>query len=635
MKHRKKEVFIMSKMFKKCFCYTVAFALLASSLTACSTSTDSDSSTQQEASTSTSTEASTTLSAPLVTLDASEGVVAVQFKGETPTGATALFQVSLPEDADYADLDTSKAVLQMTDGDGYYVSEFENPVVNLDPEAWDNGSYLFNFDETAITALFTRAKIRGNESDIYSMGGPDWTAFGGNGNGQYYYNLTLSGLTYQGEPIPDTTFRVCYYAYGRDASDKARITLTDYINVYDYEEAGAQQRTLAEAGQDVVAQDTPVWTWVGEDYEGIPLLCDPEQDDFYITWPEGIDASNLSASDVHVTLYGEYGDVLSLVPDSEYYVYSEAVETQIALPYVHMAFTPVYTRMEISVDVSALSGADKLNFDTLETSYDIASVYTYQVQHGGLNPNGNVLCYQFYGIDEDSLTSWSQLLYGFEYALFTENEDGERLYYSEADGGSYVTDVADATTYDATGPEDLNIHLWNETVVYDTTWRVENEDGTFTYRTEEKTVNGEEVTLNKEVVKGWDGNDLRGVQYSPTEARANGLSPAKGYAFPQTDDFYEKYQEYNFGHDYWVAHSMWPWVEGIEVGWLTSPSDGKASWNGLEKGYNFEYGSDGSYPEWSAPEAQETENWWPWLRSGFPEGMWEAVDAANADTYSK
>ena len=66
---------------------------------------------------------------------------------------------------------------------------------------------------------------------MYSEGGPDWTAFGGNGNGQYYFNLTVSGLTYQGLPVPDSTFRVCYYVYGRDASDKARITLADYINV--------------------------------------------------------------------------------------------------------------------------------------------------------------------------------------------------------------------------------------------------------------------------------------------------------------------------------------------------------------------------------------------------------------------
>ena len=122
---------------------------------------------------------------------------------------------------------------------------------------------------------------------------------------------------------------------------------------------------------------------------------------------------------------------------------------------------------------------------------------------------------------------------------------------------------------------------------------------------------------------------------TPTEARANGLKPAAGYAFPQTDDFYEKFKDYNFGHDYWVAHSMWPWVEGIERGWLTNADDMHATWNGLNKGYHFEYGSDGRYPDWIAPEADGRDNWWPWLRNGFPDGMWDAVVAANADTYRK
>lgn len=445
----------------------------------------------------------------------------------------------------------------------------------------------------------------------------------------------MSGLTYHGLPVPDSTFRVCYYVYGRDASDKARITLADYINVYDYEETGAQKRTLEENGQKAASGDGAVWTWAGDDYEGKPILCDTDQDDFYITWPEGVDASSLTASDVTVVLYGQYGDELRLKPDSDYYVYGDGSETQIAVPYVHMAFTPVYTNMVVSVDRTAVSGAESIAEEELSHNYDIASVYVYQVQHGGLNPNGAVLVYQFYGFDEDTLTDWSQLMHGFEYALFIENEDGTRAYYSEENGGSLVDFAEDAAYYDATGAQDLNIRLWDQAVIYDTTSAVENEDGTKTYKTETKTVNGEEITFNKVVLTGWDGNDLRGVQFTPTEARANGLKPAAGYAFPQTDDFYEKFKDYNFGHDYWVAHSMWPWVEGIECGWLTTPDDMHASWNGLDKGYGFEYGSDGCYPDWTAPEAEGNANWWPWLRNSFPEGMWDAVDAADADTYGK
>lgn len=569
-----------------------------------------------------------------ITLDASEGVVAANTSGAAAvTGAVAYFNLTMPEETVIDDVNTEAVTLAMTAGDGYCVDEFTDPVVRLDEAVWSEGRYEFHFDETEVEKLFTRTKVRGSESEVYSEGGPDWTAFGGNGNGQYYFNLTVSGLTYQGLPVPDSTFRVCYYVYGRDASDKARITLADYINVYDYEDTGAEKRTLAETGRNAGTGNGIAWTWIGADYEGKPILCDTEQDDFYITWPEGVDASALTASDVTVTLYSQYGDEQRLVPDSEYYVYSDSRETQIAVPYVQMAFTPVYTNMVISVDRAAVSGADDAAEEAFTQSYDIASVYVYQVQHGGLNPNGAVLVYQFYGFDEDTLTDWSQLMHGFEYALYIENEDGTKAYYSEENGGCLVDSADAAALYDAAGAQDLNIRLWDQAVIYDTTSVIENEDGSKTYRTETKTVNGENITFNKIILTGWDGNDLRGVQMMPAEARANGLKPAAGYAFPQTDDFYEKFKNYNFGHDYWVAHSMWPWVEGIERGWLTNADDMHASWNGLDKGYHFEYGSDGRYPDWSAPEAEGSDNWWPWLRDGFPDGMWEAVDAANADTY--
>ncbi len=577
------------------------------------------------------TSASSEMPTLSVTLDASESVVATHLREATATGATATFKLELPDGVSAEDLDYSAAQIAMTDGDGYYVDEFVDPVVALDASGWEDGEYVFEFDDEQIAALFTRAKIRGSQSDVYSEGGPDWTAFGGNGNGQYYFNLTVSGITYNGEALEDATFRVCYYAYGRDASDKARITLSDYINVYDYEESGAQERTLADQGTEVDAADTPTWTWVGDTSEEKPVLCDTEQDDFYVTWPEGTDASALTAEDVEIVLYSQYGDEVALEANKDYFVYTSEGETQIALPYVNMAFTPVFTTMSISVDEDAIS---TVSAEDLTQEYDIASVYIYQVQHGGLDPNGAVLTYQFYGFDEESLTDWSQLMHGFGYALYVEDENGNRQYYSEENGGSYVDSAEEATIYDATGENDLNIQLWNEAVLYDTTVAVENEDGTMTYRTEVKTVDGEEVTFIKEITEGWDGDDLRGVQMTPSEAKANGLKAAPGYAFPQTDDFYEEFEAYNFGHDYWVAHSMWPWVEGIEQGWLTDPSAKQAGWNGLEKGYDYQYDGDGEYPEWTVEEAQDNEDWWPWLRSEFPDEMWDAVDRSNADKYN-
>ena len=571
-----------------------------------------------------------------ITLNASESVVATLYSRETTvTGATAEFTIELADGADIADVDFSNVTVAMSEGDGYYISEFVDPIVTLDSEGWsEDGTYTFSFDDDTVAALFTRDTVRGSESDVYSTGGPDWSQFGGNGNGQYFFNLTVSGITYQGEEIEDATFRVCYYVYGRDASDKARITLSEYINVYDYEEDGAEEVTVSDAGIDTEAEDdTAVWTWVGDDYAGVPILCDTLQDDFYITWPDDVDASSLTAEDITITLYSQYGDEYVLTPDSDYYIYTDGSVTQLALPFVYMPFTPVYTDMVISIDESAVDVPDSFDTDTLTISYDIASVYVYEIQSGGLDTNGAVLSYQFYGFDEDSLTDWSQIMNGFEYVLYIEGDDGTIQYYSEENGGTLVTDLEDATAYDATGAEDLNIRLWNQTVIYDTTVTVEDEDGNIIYRTETKEVDGEEITFIKSVEYGWDGEDLRGVLMSPSEATANGLVAADGYCFPQSDDFYELYEAYDYGHDYWVAHSMWPWVEGIEVGWLTSSDDGKASWNGLEKGYGYEYDSDGSYPDWTAEEAQEVDDWWPWLRSGFPEDCWDAIDAALSDLY--
>ena len=63
---------------------------------------------------------------------------------------------------------------------------------------------------------------------------------------------------------------------------------------------------------------------------------------------------------------------------------------------------------------------------------------------------------------------------------------------------------------------------------------------------------------------------------------------------------------------------MWPWVEGIERGWLTNADDMHASWNGLDKGYHFEYGGDGRYPDWSAPKQRAAITGGPGSETVFP-----------------
>ena len=62
---------------------------------------------------------------------------------------------------------------------------------------------------------------------------------------------------------------------------------------------GPKKRTLAETGRNAGTGNGIAWTWIGADYEGKPILCDTEQDDFYITWPEGVDASALTVFGCH------------------------------------------------------------------------------------------------------------------------------------------------------------------------------------------------------------------------------------------------------------------------------------------------------------------------------------------------
>ena len=569
-----------------------------------------------------------------VNLNASESVIAVNSPGMmgesvTPTGASAVISIS----GDLSNIDYSNAVLKLTDGDGYYANEFGDPEIQLDETAWNNGSYTLNFDDETIATLFTRETVTVDDT----TGGPGWTQFGGNGNGQYFFNLAVSGLKNGDEEIPEQTFRVCYYVYNRDGSDKARVTLADYINVYDYEtdESLVEEKSLSDWGLSVTADKTPVWTWIDDETAGksttingtVPVLCDTEQDDFYLTWPEGVDASNLSASDVTIKLTGAYGDELVLNADSDYYVYSSESETQIALPYVYMAFTPVYNSMTISVDSAAIDG--DVDETDLSQTYEVASVYVYELQHGGLAEEGAVLCYQFYGFDESTVNSTSQLMNSFEYVLMRYDDNGDKLYYSESDE---VSDYNKADRYQA-DEELFGTKFWNQSILYNTKVDEILEDGTKVYGT--TVVDGREyykvIPNGADDDFGWDGMDLRGVLKTATEAYENGLRPAAGYAFANTDDFAERFAKYNYGHDYWVAHSMWPWVEGVEVGWMNDPAEYKGGFQDItsEEYGAYTYEGDGEYPDWTAPEASDAaENeWWPWLREkGAHSDLFEALD---------
>ncbi len=155
------------------------------------------------------------------------------------------------------------------------------------------------------------------------------------------------------------------------------------------------------------------WIWVGDtsaDFlggEAKPVLCDNRQDDFFITWPEGTDASGLTANDVTITLRNQHGVSYQLKSEGEhiqYAVFSSTEEAQVAVTFQHAAFTPVFTTMTIAVDGGGL---------TASKTYDIASVNAYMVQQGGggITVDGTVTAYSYYGYEGLSVGNAVQATY--------------------------------------------------------------------------------------------------------------------------------------------------------------------------------------------------------------------------------
>ncbi|MCC2703313.1 hypothetical protein LK481_18905, partial [Erysipelatoclostridium ramosum] len=74
-----------------------------------------------------------------------------------------------------------------------------------------------------------------------------FSPLGGDGNGNYYINIGVGGLTYNGLPLKETTFRIHVYSFGR--------TFT------------------IESNGSLINDTQPLWTTDTEG--GEPVLCDP------------------------------------------------------------------------------------------------------------------------------------------------------------------------------------------------------------------------------------------------------------------------------------------------------------------------------------------------------------------------
>lgn len=379
-----------------------------------------------------------------------EVTVAGMVEGESQKGEFVLTEdtvtVALKLDGiDDSLIDSSASVVRLLEGDGYYLTDyhFEDDVLS---GAWSGG-------ETTYTVSSER--FGGNFSEL-----------GGDGNGNYYANIGVSGLTYNGLPLAEATFRVHVYAFGR--------TFT------------------IESNGSLINDTQPLWTTTAEN--NIPVLCDAYPDYLNITWPIDFDASALTAEDFTLTMRGDYGDELVLEPGTDFTVETDRDQTEIAVNYIYWANIPVYKTLRVEVNTENLTwDAQKYTVTEISHDYDIASVYTYYIMSGGMQGTQK---WTYYGVD--GLTEWAQAFVIPTYTLTYTDESGVVSYYTEDENGNGMfTDAADdAMEFDS--QEDNHCQVVDNTGsferVYDQTAEVEV-DGV-TYTLDKAYANADNMPLN-------------------------------------------------------------------------------------------------------------------------------------------
>lgn len=419
------------------------------------------------------------------------------------------------EGLDDSKIDSSNAVVRLLPGDGYYADELVLKADKLEG-TWQNGTLEYTLRE---------GDLEWNVGDYRYLdenSGREWSILGGDGNGCYTFNLEVSGITYGGKSVDAASFQVKVYIWGRTGTDLAP-TIAD-LEAENHLPSGTSQ------SQEIQ------WSWGGEqgDFLGAeakPILCDDKQDDFFITWPTGTDASALTADDVTIVLSTQYGERYQLKSAGEhiqYAVFSSEGETQIAVTFRHAAFTPVFHTMTIEVDNGSGLTASK--------TCDIASVYSYMVQQGGggLTVDGVVTAYSYYGYEGLSVANAVPATYTLSYT----DESGKTWYYNRSGGLSEAVEKTsvgfmgetrvtlaapdDAEVFDAMGEEDCDVQFVVNTLLVKTRLG----------KTEVRTVDGEDIVFNKEYTSGqigsWDG-----VTLAPGYVRASGFSPNQQWAWSQ------------------------------------------------------------------------------------------------------
>lgn len=449
------------------------------------------------------------------------------------SNTSAVLTLKLPDGSavDDRNIDVTDARVRVSEGDGYN-ADFLTLKADTLEGSWTDGQLTFTLESGDLEW--------NNGSYPVDNGGIEWSAIGGDGNGHYNLTFTVSGIKYNGETIEDQSFPVHIYIYGREfSSRKSPDGQIKTIEEQGNGAAGYDDLVLPEAEfsppeTQPNTDNSAVWTWIGDGEK--PILCDYLTDNFYISWPEGTDASALVNSDITITLHSKYGDTLVLNPGEDYSIQTGTMETQISVPYVYWPFTPVYTTMEICVDTQNVTGPE--GGTILTKTYDIASVYTHMVQSGGgMDRDLTVVCYQFFGLK--NLTSWEQVVSpAYYYFAYKSPDAGAKdpweYYYAEDENGTpYITEnQEEAKTSDACGADEKNLQLLGNVVF------------TTAHDTDplEVEIDGKAYTFTK-VYSG-------GKTILPDKT----LEPSDGYVLTPSQN--------------WDTHQRWAWLFINGQGWL-------------------------------------------------------------------
>jgi hypothetical protein len=465
----------------------------------------------------------------------------------------------LGSDVDDSLIDCSNAVVSIGEGSGYFQDEYILNATTL-TGTWTNGKYEYTLTDNDI-----EFNNWGYDTTVDYNSDREWSIMGGDGNGVYHINLEVSGIVYDGVEVPAATFPVVVYAYGRSAVNIG--ISNEYVpNTYDTSfTSGLKQG------------DEIKWTWRSENVDAMiddkPYMNDLYTDYISVVWPEGTDATGITADDVTVTLHDGYGEnytlsTLTNYGEEEYAVIANSGETVIAITYQQWAFYPVYSTMTVSVDNGELSAT---------RDFDIASVATNMTQTGGggVTIDHTVTCYNFYGVAGMTLENAANT----SYTLSTEI-DGKTMFYAEKDGVGYLTaDSSEAWKGD--GTEKYNIDVRGNVVYVET--RLDT--------TEEKTVDGVTYTFNQ---------NLGVVNRSAADMIADGATLVPGYNLSGTNI------------------TKWAWTYRYQSGWTTFTAE-PDSLPYVDGAYPYGYEAGSSNPAYTEENisAESLSNSGP---SGGPSG---------------